>query len=50
MKNKDIFSGLPWWYRHYDTVLPMQRALSLILGWGTKIPHALWCGQENKNK
>ena len=21
----------------------------LIPGWGTKIPHALWCGQKKKN-
>ena len=23
---------------------------SSIPGWGTKIPHAAWCGQKNKNK
>ena len=24
------------------------RAPGSIRGWGTKIPYAMWCGQENK--
>ena len=26
------------------------RGYALIPGWGTKVPHAAWCNQKNKNK
>ena len=29
-------------------MLPVQRSLHLILGWGTKTLHASWCGQKKK--
>ena len=32
------------------TVLPLQGAMGLILGWETKILHAMWCGQNKKER
>ena len=36
------------WLWHCTLWLQWGRVLS-ILGWGTKIPHALWCGQKKKS-
>ena len=36
-----------WWLRLYAFT---TRGMSLILGWGTKIPHAAWYGQKKERR
>ena len=38
------------WLRLLTSNAGMQWGLSLIPGWGTKIPCAVWCGQKRKKK
>ena len=35
-----------WLRRHTSST----GGVGLILGWGTKTPHALWCSQKKKEK
>ena len=41
--------GLPWWSSCQDCVSTVRGTGPMPVGWGTKIQHAMSCGQKIKN-
>ena len=41
--------GLPYWPLWLRLLASTAGGMGLILGWDTKIPHATWSRQKNKN-
>ena len=46
----DSAQGFPWWSTGYNCVIPVQRDMGLIPGWGTKIAPCGIVKKEKKNQ